>query len=288
MEGQMELSDVLSDKPAPEPVAETPKADAPQAEAPKADGKTQSTRKAHQQKERDAKEAGEGRVRDESGKYVKAETPKEEVKEAPKEEPKVKEELTPKEKAAFAAAADERRKRQELERQISEMRARQAPPPSQEAPKTFWDDPEAALKQHEQRTQEYITASRVQMAELNARGRYKDYDEKVEIFKGLSMQTPALFQQALASQDTAEFAYRVAKNYHELREAGSIDQVRAKVEKETRLKVEAEMREKFKQEQEERQKERDALPGSLSKVTGTGNTSKVWSGPMPLDGILKT
>ena len=126
------------------------------------------------------------------------------------------------------------------------------------------------------------------MAELAARSRYKDYDEKVEIFKGLSMQNPVLFQQAIASQDPAEFAYRVAKNYHELQEAGSIEQVRAKVEKETRLKVEAEMREKFKQEQETKQKERDALPGSLSNVTGVGNVSKVWGGPTPLDNILKT
>ena len=268
-EDQMSLEGILSDKPAAPPVAPPAEAPAaPPAVTPAAEAPHQSLRKAHQQKERDTREAAEGRVRDASGKYVKAEepakeAPKEAVKEAPKEEPKAEtkeQELTPKEKAAFAAAADERRKRQDLERRLAEMQARPVAQTPTEPPKTFWDDPEAAMKQLEQRTQATITAGRVQMAEMAARGRYKDYDEKVEIFKGLSMQNPALFQQAIASPDPAEFAYRVAKNHHELVEAGSIDAVRAQVEKETRLKVEAEMREKFKQEQETKQKERDALP----------------------------
>ena len=295
-EDQMSLEGILSDKPAAPPVA-PPAPEAPPAVTQPAEAPHQSLRKAHQQKERDTREAAEGRVRDASGKYVKAgaeEAPKEAVKEAPKEEPKAEskeQELTPKEKAAFAAAADERRKRQDLERRLAEYEAKINAAPQQqtaEPPKTFWDDPEAALKQLEQRTQATITAGRVQMAEMAARGRYKDYDEKVEIFKGLSLQNPALFQQAIASPDPAEFAYRVAKNHHELVEAGSIDAVRAQVEKETRLKVEAEMREKFKQEQEAKQKEREALPGSLSNVTGVGNVSKVWGGPTPLDQILKT
>lgn len=247
-------------------------------------------------KHRDKEQAAQGRVRDpETGQFAtkEPEAPAAEKKtEEPAAPPKPaaqQQEFTDKEKAFLRAAQEERGKRQELERKIAAYEAEKAKATA-EPEKTFWDDPEAALARNQEQQAKHlaevrmeIQKSRVQTAESIARGKHTDYDEKIATFGTLIEQTPGLFQQWLADPDPAEFAYRLGKNHMDLQQAGSIDGLRAQIEKETRIKLEGELKAKS----EAFARERAALPSSLSDARSTGVNRPVWGGPLSMDDILK-
>lgn len=275
----MELDDVLSDKEPETPVVETP----PEKPAEVEVEKPTSRRAEHRKRELEA----QGRD-PETGKFVskEEETP---VKEEPKVEVKdeVKhpaQEFTEKEKAFLKTAQEERQKRQELERRLAELE--KAKPKEEGEKKTFWDDPEGHLKAHEDKLAARERNLTLNVSERLARSKYQDFDEKVAVFAEI-LQTPAgpgVHAQFLAAPDPAEFAYRLGKQTKELREAGSIDDLKAKLEKELRVKLEAE----YKVKQDELEKQRKELPSSLSDVKGATKQSKVvWNGPPPLEDILK-
>lgn len=248
------------------------------AEAPPVDGeKNTSRRKAHQDRETSAQAEGAGKERDPvTGQFVPKKEEKVEVKaEAPPKQEQPKQDMSDKERALLYTAQEERRKRQELEKKLAEMG-------SKEPPKTFWDDPETRLAKHLEEIQSVATNTRLQTAEAIARSKYSDFQEKVDVFAQIVQQTPGLAQQWLASPDPAEFAYKLGKNHKELQEAGNLDALRAKMEKEIRLKVENEM----KANAEKLAAERAAIPPSLSDARGTTSHRPVWNGPPPLEDIL--
>jgi hypothetical protein len=268
------LASILNDEPAErsEPAAQPESAPAPE---PKAEAAPAPEPKVEAAPEPKAEE----RPRDESGKFA-AKTDAEQHK----PETQVKQELTAKEKAFLATAQEERRKRQDLERRMSELEAARQQPQGEK--KTFWDDPEAALQnfqnQLHQQTNKVATETRLQTTEMLARSRYNDFDEKVQGFSELMENTPGLYQQWIAAPDPAEFAYKTAKTHMELKRVGDIDNLRSSIEKELRAKLEQEMVEK----ERARKQEIDSLPRSLSDV-GTGQPSRpVWNGPPTLDDIL--
>ena len=215
--------------------------------------------------------------------------PKEEPKEPEpkKEEKPAAPQYTDKERAYYAAAMDERRKRQAAEAKLAELQTTQAKPKDEAEKKTFWDDPEAALEAFRKKTldetrQQGIN-TRLSTSELIARSKYQDFDEKVEIFKELMGQNPGLYQQFSNSPDPGEFVYKTAKFHKDLQGAGNIDNLRAQIEKETRIKIESELKEK----EAKLKKERDALPGTLSDARGTKQQAVAWSGPESLEDVLK-
>lgn len=297
----MELSDILSDKPAPKPEPEEVKDEAAPPEKPEGEEveRVQSRRQAHRAKEMEA----QGRD-PETGKFVAKDKPEEKAAEkgaepAPKEEPKAeekkpeakpteapKEEMTPKERAAFAKAADETRKRQALEQELAKLRGAQPAAPATTAEKkTFWDDPEGALKAHEQRIAQRETQLVLTTTERIARSKYSDFDDKIAVFSEIVQAAPGLAQQWLGSADPAEFAYRTGKAHIELREAGGLESMRAKIEKETREKVEKEFRERADKEKAERA----AIPPSISQIRGAAAQHvEKWNGPPALSDILKS
>lgn len=286
------MDEILEDKPAETP-AETPPAEAPPAavETTPVERPT-SKRVAH----RDKEQLAQGRVRDpETGQFApKPEEAKAEpeAKEEPKEAPKTEvvkpaapqQEMTEKEKGLLRAAEAERRKRQDLERQLQELQTKA--PASTEPAKTFWDDPEGWMSRHQEQQRQEALKQRLGVAEMLARSKYSDFDDKVATFTEMAKTTPGLIQAWLASPDPAEYAYRAGKNQMELREAGSIDGLKAKIEKELRLKIEQELKEKAKAQTEALAKERAALPPSLSDARSTGVNKPVWSGPPSMDDIL--
>src|SRR3990167_11293017 len=237
------MDDILSEK-EPEKVVEKPvEAEPSEAEltqsveekAAAAEAKKreyEGTRRAAQRKEWEA----QGRD-PETGQFIKKEkdeeTKKAEKPEKPVEKPaeKLVEEMTAKEKAAFAKAADETRKRQGLEQRLRELEAEQQKP-TKEAPQTFWDDPDAALKNQHDETRKELVFSRLNTSEMIARFRHKDFDEKLEIFRELVMTVPGLAQQMLASPDPAEFTYRTAASHKALKEVGGLDAMLEKTKKE--------------------------------------------------------
>jgi hypothetical protein len=243
----------------------------------------------------DKEQEARGNIRDPgTGQY----TPKE-AKEAPKEEPAAKveakvetktpekplEEYSPREKAAFAKAADETRKRQALERQIAELKQK-------ETEKPFFEDPEGALARQKQDFESKLNfaslSTKVQTSESIARSRHPDYDEKFVIFNQMVQDAPHLAEQAFSSPDPGEFAYRTAKMQKDLQDAGGIDQLRSKVEAEMKAKIKAELETEWKRREDELKKQRDDLPGSLTDVPSKGSNRPVWGGPPSLDDILKS
>ena len=263
--------------------------DRPLPEEPKVE-RPLSRRAAH----RDKEQAAQGRVRDpETGQFAPKEEPEKEVVEVKaepaKEEPAKtvaapQQEFTDKEKAFLRAAQEERGKRQELERRLAALEANKpAAGSTTEPPKGFWDDPEAALERQKTEIRNEITSARLRTAEFIARQKYKDFDDKVKVFADVLQKTPGLHFQWLNAPDPAEFAYSLGKNHLELQEAGSIEGLRAKVEKEVRLKLEGELKEKA----EKLAKERAALPPSLSEARSTGVNKQVWGGVPSMDEILK-
>lgn len=308
------MDDILSDKPAePEKVEKTEpaeksepeeKAEATEVERPK------SLRKEHQRREWIA----QGRD-PETGQFVATKDEKKEAKEpeAKKEEPEKKaeakveakppekkpaEELTAKEKAAFAAAADERRKRQALEARLREIESKQPQQPAAagDKPKAFWDDPEAwwkakeeAEKQRDEQRRREAVSMRLQFSEDYARSRYADFDEKIAAFSKLVETTPGLGQQMIQSRNPAEFAYKTAKNHMELTQAGNLEKLRADIEAKARADERAKIEAEYKAKADEVEKQRAALPPSLSDVRGAAprKSTPVWTGPTSMDDILK-
>lgn len=192
--------------------------------------------------------------------------------------PPPQQELTDKERAFMAAAKDERQKRQELERRLNEMEQAQKEPP-----KEFWEAPEEKLKEFENRIQHGMLKSKIDMAESIARSRHQDFDDKVTVFAELLQNTPGLHDQWLSALDPAEFAYKAAENYINYQQAGSIDNVRAKIEAEVRAKVEAE----YKAKELDREKKLSSIPSSLSNANGSGSSATpAWTGPASLESLL--
>ena len=291
MAEQLLMDDILSEKPAEKPVqVETTKPDIPvEAKEPAPVERPTSGKKAWQDKE----QAARGLVRDpETGQFApktepKTEEPleKEPVKEAVKTVA-VQREFTEKEKAFLKGMQEERTKRQELERRLAAIEA--AKPAEPEKP--FFDDPEGALTRRDEAFAKQLSEMRAEMttarlstAELIARKEHKDFDEKIEVFGNLLKETPGLYQQWMSSSDPAEFAYNLGKTHLELKEAGGIPELRARIEKETRIKLETELKEKA----EALAKERAALPPSLSDARAVGVNKPVWGGVPTMDEILK-
>jgi hypothetical protein len=252
-----------------------------------------SRRKEHQKKEWEAqgrdpetgkflpKEGGESKpdAKPEAKPEAKAEPAK------PPEKPAAPvQEMTEKERGLLAEADRQRRRNQQLEQELAAARGQKP-----EEKKAFWDDPEGALKKHQAEMANLGVTTRLQTAELIARSRYPDFDEKVTKFAELVQQTPGLAQQWLAAPDPAEFAYRTGKNHLEIQQAGSLDKLREEIDKKARTEERAKVEAEFKAKQDEAERQRAALTGTLSDVRGgaVGPQKAVWNGPTPMGDILK-
>jgi len=290
----MELDDILNDK-VEEKVEEKVDTEV-QVEAKTEETKepievkterNKSLRKAHQDKERDTREEGAGRVRDpETGQYAaKVVETVEEVKVEAKVEPvapvaPVEPELTAREKAFLRATQEERGKRQELERRLAAVP--QAPEQPAEPAKTFWDDPEAMLSQFQQNIQATVQRTTLNTAENIARSRHADFDEILPMFAEVLQNVPGIKDQMLSAADPAEFAYQTGKRHKEYKEMGNIEEYKARVAAEINAKLTLEFDKKL----EEHRKLADNLPGSLSNSRGSNPSRPVFSGPPSLDSIL--
>lgn len=297
VERQQAQRNAETDTPTPDGATARTTEPAEAAAAPKPE-RNKSSRKQWQQKERDTREAAEGRVRDpETGQYVKKPEPEAKPPAAAETKPDAaadpaatapvaterkeppQQEFTPKELAFLKAAQEERRKRQAMEQQLAALQQNQTP----QEKKTFWDDPEAALQQFQKEITNVTLKTRLDTSETIARTRYKDFDDNVAEFAGLMQTVPGVREQWLAAADPAEFAYQVGKRQRDLKQIGNIEEYRAKIERETRARLEAE----YKAKAEERTRQAAELTPSLSDARGGGAQARpVFTGPTSLDNIL--
>ncbi len=237
-------------------------------------------------------EKPEGPARDEHGRFAPketgVETPPEPVEASaepvpPTEQPQG---LPPEE---FKALKEERRKRQEAEARIAALEAnfqQMQQPPQQQGVPDRWDQPDEhdayLIAQAEERAiakfQHIQTVNEVKRSFNRAKTKYSDFDEVFEEFDRLDkMSGSQLTQQALASDDPGEFAYKTAQQAREVTQYGSIPNLiaaeRAKWEEEARQAIQPNL----------------AFPSSTVTERSVGQRrGPEWSGPTALGDILTT
>lgn len=234
------LSSILGDSPFstgdaapvadPAPPAEEPKAEAPETET-KADP-----------------------ARDESGRFAA----KTEVK--PEEKPA----LT---KADVAAIIDERRKRQELERELQALRQQQKPKAD------IFEDPEAAISDRLQERLAPLEKTILSLQVELAKTKMPDFDDAALAFFTAAQNDEVLKHQADTAPDPFAFIYREGKRLKELGDVGGdISKYREKVTAEARAEN-AKLQEQLKAAMTElesvkkAQAELAAVPRSLNQVS---------------------
>ena len=209
MDEQVEsLSSILGDTPFS--TGEPAKADtAPPAEAPKVETPTA-----------EVVETKPEPTRDESGRFA----PKTEVK--PEEKPPIT-------KADVAAIIDERRKRQELERELAQLR-QQNPKPKTD----IFENPDLAINE---RLSDQLNPLRNQIFELQlqlAKTQMPDFDDAVITFLKAAESNPVLKHQADTAPNELQFIYQEGLRLKELGAVGGdIHKYREKVTAEANAKI---------------------------------------------------
>lgn len=195
----------------------------------------------------------------------------------PEPKPEVTEERT-EPTVPIKALHEERRKRQEYERELSELRKKLEATP--ETKPNLFEDPDNWEKHLEERVNkraseiEAKTETRfLQLCEQAARARHKDFEDVVQVFAEAAASTPGLADEARRAPDPAEFIYQAGLNLKRVKEAGSIEALIERAREEGR---------------QEALKGRvtPQVPESLSEIAGAKGDRNSWSGPKPLSQLL--
>lgn len=178
----------------------------------------------------------------------------------------------------LAALKAEREKRQELERQLAELRNPNPQQPGQakttdtpqQPPASFYDDPEAYVRNQITQVQRQADGRLFAALEADAREQFPDFDEVMEGMVDKVKDNPALREQIFRSANPARAAYRLGK---QLKDAEALQKdpeaERERIRAEERTKLEAE----FKAKDEARRKAADAIPPDLAATRSTTGAS---------------
>lgn len=157
------------------------------------------------------------------------------------------------------ALLDERRKRQDLEHALAELKgqisvyqstvqrpAMPPPPPPEPADKRFYGDPITYIKEEVGRAAKEMRDWVINRSEYEARKQYSDYDAKLEGFAKAAKQDQSLWAKLNAHPAPAFYAYEIGQNYLMLEDGGgSLEAMAKKIRDQTRVEVESELRKKF-------------------------------------------
>ncbi len=177
-----------------------------------------------------------------------------------------------------AALLDERRKRQELERELAEIKKRavQSDPPP--IPDVLEDQKGYSDHVTQAAVQSAVMVARAEASRSYNRKQHQDFDEVMQAYYELEAQNPAIAHRVIQSEDPFGEAYRVAKDHIRMKDYGSIDEMLAA----ERKKWEAETLATQKVQTPAPQ-----LPPSLAGVRSTAPRSGPdWSGPTPLSDLI--
>lgn len=159
------------------------------------------------------------------------------------------------ERVPLAALKDERRKRQELEKQLQEWQAKAQP--QQKAPDIF-EDPDGYSKHMEAKLSQALMNERANISEFMARREYPDLDQKVEVFKELAAQDPSIQQRVLKAISPYHELVDIVNKHERMKAMENIDEYEAKIRAEIEAKVRAEL-----QIQETERADKDAKVASI-------------------------
>lgn len=183
----------------------------------------------------------------------------------------------------LTALMAERDKRQALERQVAEFNANKAKEP---APDVFED--QAAYTQHmTQQMSDAMFHERASMSEFHARREFKDLKEKLEVFRRISADNPALQAQVQNSPSPFHEAYDIVAKHEKLAKMENINEFEAKTRAEIEAQVRAEIKAEIEGKQQADKQLRDSIPTSLVNEPSKGSIQKpTWNGPSPLSDIF--
>jgi len=163
----------------------------------------------------------------------------------------------------LAVVMAERDKRQRLERELAEERAKhqaqQAPAPS------YYEDPEGYLARAQSDIEQRATARLNAALEAQAREQYPDYEEKLGVVMEHAQGNPAIVQEIMTAPNPAVAAYKMGQRLSEFQQMQDPEAYRAKVEAEVRAKIDAENKARA----DQRQKAASEIPPDLSQARNT-------------------
>ena len=198
-------------------------------------------------------------------------------------------------RAELAALTKERERLRTKEAALDAEREKLKQPVQEEEKPDFWDNPEAQLTALEQRMEQKLLNERLNISETYARGKYTDFQEKLDVFAGMIQETPELHQRMLRDPNPAEFAYKTAADnlkVAKLQELGDPDEYRAKIAAELETSIRAKIMAEIEAEKaaEVEAKIREKLgKGGFSEQRSVGSertTTKTFNGPTPMGKIL--
>lgn len=183
---------------------------------------------------------------------------------------------TPSDHVPVRALQEERRKRQELEKRLSELEQAK---PAEVKPNLF-EDPDNWEKALDARLEQRLSAVRQEseqkflvLVEQAAMARHTDFKDMAQVFAETAKVTPGLIDEARNAPDPAEFIYQAGRNLKRVQEAGSIEALIEKAREEGR---------------QEALKGRvtPKIPESLTEITGAPAERQKSFEPKALDSLL--
>jgi len=183
----------------------------------------------------------------------------------------------------LTALKDERTKRQALETEMAELRARLASvekqPPAQEARPL--PDPVADPAGYRAAIADAAFNERLNVSEMMAREKYTDVDAKLAVFQEAAKADPGLADKLRAQPHPWAWMYQQAQKIEAQREIGDDP---AAYRERVRAEIMAEMQGK---PPAAPVLEATPLPTSLATTRSVGRTASEPNGPMPLDKIVR-
>ncbi len=182
------------------------------------------------------------------------------------------------------ALADERRKRQDREQELSTLRQElEALKKPATAKPNLFEDPHNWEKHLDERVEQRLASIRQEseqrflvLVEQAAKARHADFDEVAQVFAETARTTPGLIDEARQAADPAEFIYKAGQNLKRFREAGSIEALIEKAREEGRQEA-------------LKGKSVPKIPESLTDIAGgKGEGRETWSGPTPLSQLVQS
>jgi hypothetical protein len=127
-------------------------------------------------------------------------------------------------KGLRAAATAERKKRQEIEQELAQVRQMlaQQPPPQEEEKPFLGDEYEQRFTETKTEFQQALTQQKLELSEAIARERYEDFDAKLDTFKEMLKADPNLYNRMVGQGNPAGWMYKQASEFEQMQKLKEI------------------------------------------------------------------
>ena len=179
------------------------------------------------------------------------------------------------------ALLDEREKRQRLEAELAQYKAKAEPAKEDTTEDDLFSNPAEVLKRVQMEAYAAARRDMINMSEAILFESKPDAQEKIDAFKDAVQQNPTLYQQMLQHPNPAGFAYNEGAKFLTVK---SMPQDMATYEKELRAKIEAELAAKYSQKGG---KLPSSIPTTLSDVPNVKPEADEAPDALDIGAILK-